>query len=87
MPQKRERCAELRMQPASAVAYDGQAAALGGAIVRKGSDDDVTTRLDRTEHGPDIGLPFFRRREEMKDRPVVPHIVCIRRKACICDIR
>ncbi len=77
---------ELGMQLIGTVAHDRQATALCRAVFVKGGNDDLSARLDRTQDGFNVGLPFGRCSQEVEDCLVVPYVIGMDRKRSSRDV-
>jgi len=84
--EKAEWLPELGMQCVGAIAHDRKAAALGRPVFRERGDYDVAARLHGVEYAVNVGGPVFRRRQKMKHRAIVPHVVGVRSEGDLRDI-
>lgn len=75
MAHKSEPVTELCVELIRTVAPDREPAALVRSIFCEGSNDNVSSWLDRAKHGLNVRMPIFRNRQEVKHRTVVPHVI------------
>ena len=78
--------AELAEDGAGVVALDGEAAAPGGAIGRKGGEDHVAAGTECACDLLDVGRAIVGRGEEVKDGAVMPETEVVLREFCGEDV-
>lgn len=84
---QRERLTKLGMELSCAIPHDRQAATPVRAVFRKRGDDNMTAGLYRAKCGPNVCLAIFGGCKEVKYSSVVPYVIGVKRKLCLCNVR